>query len=179
MILVVDNGSSYTSQLVDCLSRCGVDYRASLPGETGPEPFSHYILSGRRHNDNAMNAYNTGVIRYALKHSRPILGICYGAEMMALAKGGTIRRLDSGCYGDAEVCVTQDNPLCSDTVTVYESHRYEIARLPPGFVPVASSPMCKYEIIRYNDTLSFGVQFHPEMTADGQKMIQRFAGFRA
>lgn len=179
MILVVDNGSSYTSRLIDCLSRCGVSYHVSLPGGAQPEPYSHYVLSGRRRNDNAMNAYNTRIIRYALEHGRPLLGICYGAEMMALAGGGTIRQMGSGCYGDIEVRITQDNPLCSDTVKVYESHRYEIARIPPRLVSVGSSSLCRYEIIRYDNTLAFGVQFHPEMTSDGQEMIRRFAAFPA
>lgn len=179
MILVVDNGSSYTPRLVECLRLCDVPYHVSLPGESEPEPYSHYILSGRRRNDNAMNAYNTRIIRYALEHARPLLGICYGAEMMALSDGGTIRQMGHGCYGDITVRITEDNPLCSDTVTVYESHRYEIARISPRFASVGSSSLCRYEIIRYDDTLAFGVQFHPEMSSDGQKMIQRFADFPA
>ena len=180
LTLLVDNGSSYTYRLIECLRESGVPYQVSAPGETEPdEIFSHYILSGRRRNDNAMNAYNTRIIRYALERDRPVLGICYGAEMMALSGGGTIRPMSHGCYGDTEIHTTRDNPLCSGVISVYESHRYEIARIRYPYVTVASSGICKHEIIRYGDTNSFGVQFHPEMSVDGRKLIRKFVSFSA
>lgn len=136
--------------------------------------YSGYILSGRRSNNNNMNVINSDIIRHALYSSKPLLGICYGAEMLALVTGGTIRRMADRIRGPGRVTVTEENPLCSGSLDVYESHSYEIARITPPVVRLAGSDTCRNEIIRYGDASIFGLQFHPEMTDDGRKIIHRF-----
>lgn len=175
MILVVDNGSSYTSSLIDCLDTSGILHDVRHWCDASPKSYTHCILSGRRRNDNLMNAANGRIIREALQTSTPLLGICYGAEMMALVSGGTIRRMRETRRGEEEIHIIQKNPLCSGVASVHESHSYEIARIPAQMAPVASSASCRYEMIQHKGMLAFGVQFHPEMTADGQEMIRRFA----
>ena len=175
MILAVDNGSSYTDVLVrelgavgdvDAMSHDAVD----LDNVGG---YSHYILSGRRRNNEGMNTTNAGIIKFALANNKPLLGICYGAEMLALVAGGTIRRMPSRAQGRCQVYADY-NPLCSGTLEVYERHAYEIARIPPPLVSVGRSASCANEIIRYGSAPIYGVQFHPEMTPDGITMIRRF-----
>lgn len=177
MILAVDNGSSYTGSLISHLEGLGADFEAlrfDQVDREGLAGYSHYIISGRRRNNHAMNRVNSEIINLAIARGKPLLGICYGAEMLALVAGGTIRRMASPAKGVAEVNTIRDNPLCSGRIAVYESHAYEIARMPPPLEAVASSAVCANEVIRYGDSPIYGTQFHPEMTGDGLGMIRRF-----
>ncbi|MCE2507778.1 MAG: gamma-glutamyl-gamma-aminobutyrate hydrolase family protein [Nitrosopumilaceae archaeon] len=175
MILAVDNGSSYTPALFESIRKAGApcDFRAfDEVGEIGG--YSHYILSGRRRNNRAMNAANASIIRHALDHGKPLLGICYGAEMLALVSGGTIRKMPELAKGFESVTTVRENPLCSGDVEVYESHAYEIARMPSPLIRLAGSAACKNEIIQYGGLNAFGTQFHPEMTREGREMVSNF-----
>ena len=175
MILAVDNGSSYTPALFESIREAGApcDFRGfDDMGEIGG--YSHYILSGRRRNDPAMNAANASIIRHALEHGKPLLGICYGAELLALVLGGTIRKMPGLAKGLENVTTVRENPLCSGEVEVYESHAYEIARMPPPLIRLAGSAACRNEIIQYDGLNVFGTQFHPEMTRGGRQMISNF-----
>lgn len=175
MILAVDNGSSYTPALFESIRKAGApcDFRAfDDVGDIGG--YSHYILSGRRRNDPAMNAANASIIRHALEHGKPLLGICYGAELLALVLGGTIRKMPGLAKGLETVTAVRENPLCSGDVEVYESHAYEIARMPPPLIRLAGSASCRNEIIQYDSLSVFGTQFHPEMTRGGRQMISNF-----
>ena len=175
MILAVDNGSLYTPALIRCLQESGTPCEVRRFDEAGDaSAYSGYVLSGRRSNNGAMNAANSGIIRHALDSGKPLLGICYGAELLALVTGGTIRRMAAPVRGPESVTATRKNPLCSGSVEVYESHSYEIARMSEPMVRLAGSATCRNEIIRHGDAHVFGVQFHPEMTAGGRDMIRRF-----
>ena len=174
-MLCIDNGSSYTPVLAEYLRRAGTPCDIRPFNDTGDiGGYSRYILSGRRRNDARMNRSNAAVIRHALERNKPLLGICYGAEMLALVSGGTIRRMASPAKGPESVTVTRENPLCSGDVDVYESHAYEISYLPQPLSRLAGSASCRTEIIRYGDLHVYGTQFHPEMTQGGQDILSRF-----
>jgi GMP synthase (glutamine-hydrolysing) len=57
---------------------------------------------------------------------------------------------------------------------VFESHAFEISKLPNVLVALADSKNCKYEIIQYKKRSIFGTQFHPEMSQDGNDLIEKF-----
>ena len=57
---------------------------------------------------------------------------------------------------------------------VFESHSFEISKLPITLIPLANSNNCKYEIIQYEQKSIFGTQFHPEMSKDGHDLIEKF-----
>ncbi|ABK78538.1 GMP synthase, glutamine amidotransferase domain [Cenarchaeum symbiosum A] len=176
MLLLLDNGSIFTRQIADLLHAAGAIFRRVSPAELGPDDaarFDSYILSGRRRNDAAVNAFNSRIIRHALSRGKPLLGICYGAEIMALTLGGTIRRTGAR-RGYGSVRVHGDNPLCGGEVTVFESHSFEIARLAGPVVGLASSSACEHEMIHARGSKMYGTQFHPEMSDDGRGMIRRF-----
>lgn len=176
MLLVVDNGSVYTSNLIKILEGQKTNFDILIP--TNPEPIWHdytsIILSGRRKNDKKMNQINSQIIKHAVEHDKPLLGICYGAEILALTMGGTIRRMNSLKKGMQKVTINDKNPLCSGTISVFESHSYEISRLNDKLYGIASSADCEFEIIRIGTQNVFGTQFHPEMSDDGKKIIQNF-----
>ena len=103
-----------------------------------------------------------------------LLGICYGAEILALTLGGTIKKSQSLQKGNETIKIFKDNLISNDTLNVFESHGYEISKLPGVLIPLAESKNCKYEIIQYEKKLIFGTQFHPEMSKDGHDLIQKF-----
>jgi GMP synthase (glutamine-hydrolysing) len=175
MLLLVDNGSVFTKNIAEFLSAKSLDFECVPFDKVGDFlQFDSFILSGRRHNNQQMNALNSKIIKHAISQRKPLLGICYGAEILALTAGGTIRKMSSLQKGERTVTITQDNPLCSGAVSVYQSHSYEISSLGRMLVPLGSSDVCKYELVRYGDDAIFGTQFHPEMTQDGLLLIERF-----
>lgn len=181
MLLVVDNGSVYTDSIMEFLrestvlhKRVGFDKleRQEIEG-------SHsVILSGRRRNDPAMNATNSKLIRHALSEGKPLLGICYGAEILAITLGGTIRKMAQPRHGIYDATVVRENPLCKGGIKVFESHSYQISTLDKTFGTLAVSDQCKYEIFQYGDKNIFGTQFHPEMSQDGRDLLKNFVSIK-
>jgi GMP synthase (glutamine-hydrolysing) len=121
-----------------------------------------------------MNALNSKLIHHCILQKKSLLGICYGAEILALTAGGTIRKMSSIQKGPSTVQVMQKNPLCDGVIQVYQSHSYEISALGKSLVHLGSSSSCKYEIIQYQNHSIYGTQFHPEMTQDGLSIIEKF-----
>ncbi len=181
MLLVVDNGSVYTDSIIDCLREIRTDHKRVLFDkitESDIENSSSFILSGRRQNDPMMNAVNSKLIRYALAKKKPLLGICYGAEILAITLGGTIKKMDRPRHGIYEACVIQDNLLCGKNLQVFESHSYKVATLDMHFDRIASSDACQFEIFQYQDQNIFGTQFHPEMSSDGKMLLKNFTSIK-
>ena len=88
--------------------------------------------------------------------------------------GGTIKKSDEHVGGQETVVIEKENKICNGEIDVTESHNYEISQLGSHLHSLASSKSCKYEIVKHNNLNIFGTQFHPEMSSDGQSMIQSF-----
>ena len=176
MLLLVDNGSVFTKDIADTLSNSDVKFEQKSFDEINPEEigkYDSYILSGRRQNDSKMNSKNSKIVLHAVNEKKKLLGICYGAEILALALGGTIRK-SSVIRGEQEI-TSNENLLCDGKKIVFESHSYEISKLGNSLNCIGESGNCKNEIIKHKELSIFGTQFHPEMTKDGQAMIEKFA----
>ncbi len=176
MLLLVDNGSVFTKDIANTLSNSDVKFALKSFDEISTDEIDNYdsfILSGRRNNDSQMNAKNSKIILHAVNEKKKLLGICYGAEILALALGGTIRK-SSVIRGEQEI-TSDENSLCDGKKTVFESHSYEISKLGNSLNCIGESENCKNEIIKHKELSIYGTQFHPEMTKDGQTMIEKFA----
>ena len=136
--------------------------------------FDSFILSGRIKNDKKMNAINSQIIKHVISEKKSLLGICYGAEILAITMGGTIKKSNKPVKGEETVLVEKENKICQNEAQVFESHKYEISQLGNQLHSLASSKSCKYEIVKHNDLDIFGTQFHPEMSRDGQSVIKAF-----
>jgi GMP synthase (glutamine-hydrolysing) len=86
----------------------------------------------------------------------------------------TIRKSSLLQKGNETIKISNDNPICSDSLDVFESHGFEISKLPDVLISLGESNHCKYEIIQYEKKPIFGTQFHPEMTKDGNNLIEKF-----
>ena len=173
----MDNGSIYTKNLINFLSEKKTEFISKKFDEVNlsdMQQFDSFILSGRRKNDRRINAVNSKIIKYAVSEKKSLLGICYGAEILNQTQGGTIRPHKSRVLGEETVVVEKKNEICHDKINVFESHRWEISQLGKELHCLASSKSCKYEIIKHDKHAIFGTQFHPEMSKDGQLLIESF-----
>ena len=178
MLLVVDNLSSFMPHLIRSLSILDARYVVRRYSELSDDDIGGYdgiILSGRRSNERSMNVMNMHIVDAAYREDRPLLGICYGAEIIALAMGGTIRRIGK-VVGEEEVHVNEDSPIANNgRMMVYESHDYSVATLPSVLKSVAYSRSCSNEIIMHISKPIFGTQFHPEASnSHGLDLLRRF-----
>ena len=173
----MDNGSIYTKNLIDFLSDKKIKFISQKVDEVDLselQKFYSFILSGRRKNVKEMNATNSKIIKHAVSEKKPLLGICYGAEILAITLGGTIKKSANPVRGEETVVIESKNEICNGEIGVTESHKYEISQLGTELHNLASSKSCKREIVKHNSLSIFGTQFHPEMSTDGQNMIEAF-----
>src|SRR6185503_1228072 len=106
--LVVDNLSPFTPDILVCLDKLAVSrvYRKfSEVSQNDLEGCDKVILSGRRKNSREINAKNSMIIRQCKNSGKPLLGICYGAEIIALTLGGSIRKMSVRVQGSTPVSV--------------------------------------------------------------------------
>ena len=177
MLLIVDNGSVYTKNLTDFLTKKNISFDIQTPNTLDLNSLSNYdsfILSGRRKNEKKINEINSKIVNYSMNHNSKLLGICYGAEILALTLGGTIKKSSSIQKGDETVKILENNLIQNDSLLVFESHNFEISKLPNDLISIGESTNCKYEIITHVNKPIFGTQFHPEMTLDGNNLIEKF-----
>jgi len=111
----------------------------------------------------------------------PILGICYGLQLMVHRLGGQVEPADDREYGRAHLQIQADDPLLAGfprdrDVTVWMSHGDRVLSLPPGFEVVASSGNSPYAVVRHGDLPIWGLQFHPEVahTEFGTQLLEAF-----
>ncbi|MFZ9706333.1 MAG: glutamine-hydrolyzing GMP synthase [Ilumatobacteraceae bacterium] len=109
----------------------------------------------------------------------PILGICYGCQLVAQQLGGTVSRGDSGEYGRTHLKRSGDSALLDalpESFDVWMSHFDAVSAAPPGFRVVASTANAPMAVIEDAKRHIYGVQFHPEVmhTEHGQSVLQRF-----
>jgi GMP synthase (glutamine-hydrolysing) len=180
-ILVVDFGAQY-AQLIARRVREAHVYSEIVPHTaTAVELMARrpagIILSGGPKSVNETPAptidpaiYDAGV---------PILGICYGAQLLTLELGGEVARTGRGEYGRTPLTVTGSSPLFCDwpsDVEVWMSHADAITGVPPGFTATAASADAPVAALQHAERSLYGVQFHPEVvhTERGADLLERF-----
>jgi len=114
--------------------------------------------------------YNTNV---------PILGICYGAQLIAQQLGGVVGKTGGGEYGRTDLAVTHRSVLFHEQPaeqTVWMSHGDAITAAPEGFVVTAETPGAPVAALEHRERAIYGVQFHPEVVHSerGQEMLEHF-----
>ena len=178
MILVVDNISSKLEDLRAMLTKLRVRYQViRYDSILALDDFDGVILSGRGVSLPDSNKFNARIIRYAQEKDLPLLGICYGGEVIATAFGGSLTKLSKRIDGYLEVKIGRKNSLTlhRDSFTVYCKRRFQIGTLPKELVPLSSSTISPNEIVKHRKSNIYGLQFHPESSHDdGQFILQNF-----
>src|SRR5688572_900377 len=110
----------------------------------------------------------------------PVLGICYGLQIIAQSLGGNVSPAKAREYGRAKLHVdAADNPILKglpQETTVWMSHGDQVQSLGADFVPLASTPTCPLAAVAHRSRPFYGVQFHPEVTHTprGDQLFQNF-----
>ncbi len=112
----------------------------------------------------------------------PVLGICYGEQLICNLLGGKVEAGDTREFGRAQVDVIEDSALFhglwskGESHTVWMSHGDKVTKLPDGFVVTAKTSSAPYAAIADETRRIYGVQFHPEVahTPDGAKLLANF-----
>lgn len=109
----------------------------------------------------------------------PVLGICYGMQLISRALGGVVLRPEGREYGPAAIELSEQHPLFQDTPasqSVWMSHGDRIERLPAGFRSLAANPSTPFAAMGDDERRWYGVQFHPEVrhTAFGRDILANF-----
>ncbi len=180
-VLVVDFGAQY-AQLIARRVREAHVFSEIVPRDiTADEVAAHapigIILSGGPASVYEVGAY--GVDKGVFELGIPVLGICYGHQVLANGLGGTVERNDVAEYGPAELTVTTDAVLFSGLPVeqpVWMSHRDSVTEAPPGFVVTASTGDSPVAAMEDSERGLYGVQFHPEVahTPRGQEILKHF-----
>ncbi|WP_322798566.1 glutamine-hydrolyzing GMP synthase [Thermoflexus sp.] len=182
-LVVLDFGSQYAQLIVRRIRESGV-YAELFPWDADPEEVlalrpKGFILSG-----GPASVYEAGaptLPTYVLESGRPVLGICYGMQLLAHALGGRVAPAPAREYGRAEIeILTPADPLwhgLPSPMTVWMSHGDRVEALPPGFRAMARSPNAPLAAIGDPERRLYGVQFHPEVahTPLGRELLRRFA----
>ncbi len=109
----------------------------------------------------------------------PILGICYGLQVVAHQLGGRVVKADHQEYGRAPLRIIKPDPLFEgipESFDVWMSHADRVEELPPGFERIADSPGSPNAVIAGKDKKIYGLQFHPEVahTEHGKEILGNF-----
>lgn len=178
-ILILDYGSQY-SQLIARRVREMQVYCELFPWDINPEKAlalepAGIILSGGPSSVYGKNAPT--LPDYVLESGVPILGICYGMQLLAYNLGGVVKSANDREYGKAWIKLVEENPLIShEELKVWMSHGDHINQVPNGFSIYASSPNAPVAVFGNSEKRMYGVQFHPEVnhTDHGKQIIHNF-----
>ena len=179
MIAVVDFGSQYTHLIVRRIRQFKVASEIFSPKQnlSQVENIEGIVLSG-----GPSSVYARGSPRLSesvFELNVPILGVCYGLQVLAKEFGGEVARGKSPEYGRDQVTLQTKNPLFKNLTskqTVWLSHGDKVTKLPKKFKIIASNfscPIAAYSNIEQN---IYAVQFHPEVahTENGEKILRNF-----
>jgi GMP synthase (glutamine-hydrolysing) len=178
---VLDFGAQYAQLIARRVRECRVyselvPYTTSLAEIKAAAP-AGIILSGgpRSVNDPDAPSMDPGIFELGV----PVLGICYGLQLMAKLRGGRVARTELAEYGGTAVSVTEQGPLFADLpaeMSCWMSHGDSVVEVPAGFCVSAQSKGLPVAAMEDREAKLYGVQFHPEVrhTVHGQDILKNF-----
>ena len=180
-ILVLDFGGQYNLLVARRVRECGVyceikPYRISMDEIRAFGPDGIIFTGGPAAVfDEGAPTVDPAVFALGV----PVLGICYGMQLMMQLLGGSCRRAEAREYGKTELTHIDGSPLfegVDKTAVYWMSHGVEVERLAEGFRISAASENCRHAAVEDVQRRLYGVQFHPEVlhTAFGKKIIENF-----
>lgn len=180
-ILVLDFGGQYNQLIARRIRECGC-YCEVHPYQKWKEAIEQHrplgiVFTGGPNSVYADNAPQVGKELFEL--GIPVLGICYGAQIMAHALGGEVSHAPSKEYGKTETKFELSSPMFEGldaNMVTWMSHTDYISKLPEGFSVCASSENCPVVAMENREKKLYAVQFHPEVqhTQHGTEMLHNF-----
>ncbi len=181
-IVILDYGSQYTQLIARRVRELNV-YAEIFPWDTEAEKVLALQPRGLILGGGPNSVYDAGapsLPRYALESGLPILGICYGMQLLTHALGGKVAPAAAREFGPATVKIGDDGAkLFEDlpaSIDVWMSHGDRIDRLPPNWRPLAQTSNSPYAAMGNAEQCYYAVQFHPEVshTPLGSTILRNF-----
>ena len=181
-IAILDYGSQYTRLITRRLRELGAFGLVYPPGATAEEigggDLRGVILSGGP--NSVLEEGAPGIDLKIFELSVPVLGICYGQQLMARDFGGELHRSTQREYGKATIlCKGQDSVLFAGMAgeqVVWMSHGDHVEKAPEGYAVTASTSTVPVAAMENRSLRRYGIQFHPEVThsVNGSALLLNF-----
>ena len=183
-VVIIDFGSQFTQLIARRIRELGVFSEIVSHKKIKTSGINQsvrgIILSGGPLNVYQINKYSFD--KKILELNIPILGICFGHQILSKLNGGRVRQSKHREFGLANIFKKRDSLLTKNfygvkkTKEVWMSHADQVSKLPKNFQVIASSTNSKYAIVENKLKKYYGVQFHPEVThtQNGKKLISNF-----
>src|SRR5687768_10430087 len=187
-IVILDFGAQYSRLIARRVRECRV-YSEVLPWDAPAEQIRALAPKGIILSGGPSSVYEPGapalqdVVLELAERGVPVLGICYGMQLLAHRLGGTVEPEDRREFGHAVLDLqTDEHPFLRglpSAPSVWMSHGDQVRALPSGFVGLASTSTCQYAAMASDPASGrqiVGVQFHPEVahTPQGLTLLQNF-----
>ncbi len=180
-VVVLDYGGQYAQLIARRVRECGV-FSELLPHHAGAREVASRAPKGVILSGGPESVYAPGAPRLErelLELGIPVLGICYGMQLLAHELGGDVQGAEVGEFGRSQLSVHDPGRLLAETPaeqTCWMSHRDVVAAPPPGFTALASSSASPVAAFESDERGVYGIQFHPEVvhTPYGQHVLSNF-----
>jgi len=182
LVVILDFGSQYTQLIARRVRELGV-FSEILPFDAPPEQVARRNPRGIILSGGPDSVYDEGAPRIGddlLRSGIPVLGICYGMQLMTDLLGGKVVRAEGREYGPATVEPVDPQSVLfrgvEGPLRVWASHGDHVVQAAPGFVAVARSANAPLSAVEHREAGLFGVQFHPEVhhTPRGTEVLRNF-----
>ena len=180
-IIVIDFGGQYNQLVARRVRECNVyceiySYRTELEKIKEMNPMGIILTGGP---NSCYEADSPTYTKELFELGIPVLGLCYGAQLMSHVLGGKVEKAPVREYGKTEVFVDKTSPLFADVeekTICWMSHFDYISSVAPGFKITAHTADCPVAAAEYEEKKLYAIQFHPEVlhTVEGSKMLYNF-----
>ncbi len=181
LVIVIDFGGQYNQLIARRVRECNVyceiySYKIDIEKIKEMNPKGVILTGG------PSSCYEENSATYSkelFELGIPILGLCYGAQLMQHLLGGKVERASVREYGKSELSVDNRSVIFSDVKTksiCWMSHFDYISQVAPGFTITATTPDCPVAACENKEKKLYAIQFHPEVlhTEEGTKMLSNF-----
>ncbi len=178
---MLDYGGQYSQLIARRVRECGV-FSELLPHHVGPKEVARRRPKGVILSGGPASVYEDGAPSLdpeLLELGIPVLGICYGMQLIARELGGRVEGAEVGEFGRSQLTVRHAGRLLAGTPeeqTCWMSHRDTVFSPPPGFTALAASTASPVAAFESTEQAVYGIQFHPEVvhTPYGQRVLTNF-----
>ncbi len=180
-VIVIDFGGQYNQLVARRVRECNVyceiySYKTDIEKIKAMNPKGIILTGG------PSSCYEEGAAtcdKELFSLGVPVLGLCYGAQLMSHVLGGVVEKAPVREYGKTDLHVDTTSPLFTDVpadTVCWMSHFDYIKEVAPGFRAVATTDNCPYAAVENKEAGLYGIQFHPEVlhTVCGSKMLSNF-----
>ena len=180
-VVVLDFGGQYSQLIARRVRECGV-FSELLPHTTDPAAITARAPKGIILSGGPASVYADGapkLDRALLELGVPVLGICYGMQLLVHDLGGRVEQAEVGEFGRSDLKILTPGRLLAGLPaqqTCWMSHRDTVFSPPPGFTALASSSASPVAAVEDRSRDLYGIQFHPEVvhTPYGQQILTTF-----